>query len=257
MRYSEKGEEKATPTFKYKPVSKKVRPQETSLPERFRLKRRKNPTALDDLPAMPIRPPDFRPYGRLTQERHDEIDWNPGEFLQEEEVKLLKWAVSRGSQALSWTAEERGKFSSKYFDPAVIPTIPHEPWQEKNRPIVPGAREEVRRIVKDRMDTGVYEHANSSYRSNIFPVPKHDGSLRVVHDNQQLNKVSIRDAALPPNPDHIIEEMSGRAIYSTLDLHVAFDQRELAEESRDLTTFSSPYGSLRCTRLLMGHTNSF
>ena len=156
-------EAKATPTFKYKPVSKKIRPQEVALPERFRLKRRKNLTALDDLPQMPIHPPEFRPHGRLTQERHDEIDWNPGEFLKEDEVKLLKWAVAAGSQARSWTVEERGKFSSKYFDPVVISTVLHEPWQEKNRSIVPGAREEVRRIVKDRMDSGVYEYSSSSY----------------------------------------------------------------------------------------------
>ena len=238
-------------------MDKKIRPKEAPLEEKYRLKRRKHPNPFADLPALPTRPPDFTPTGRLTEERYREVDWNPTGFLQEDEEKLLVWAIGAGSEALSWTVEERGKFSNKYFDPVVIPTVPHEPWQEKNRPIVPGAREEVRKIVQDRIDSGVYERSSSSYRSNIFPVPKHDGSLRVVHDNQQLNKVSIRDAALPPNPDHIIEEMSGRGIYTTLDLHVAFDQRELAEESRDLTTFNSPYGSLRCTRLLMGHTNSF
>ena len=244
-------------TYKYKPVALKVRPQEAALHERYRVKRRRHPNPLADMPKMPHHPPEFTPQGRLTKERYEEIDWNPKGFLLSDEVKLLVWIVGVASMALSWTVAERGKFSTEFFDPVIIPTIPHEPWQEKNRPIVPGAREEVRRIVKDRIDSGVYEHSSASYRSNIFPVPKSDGALRVVHDNQQLNKVSIRDAALPPNPDHIVEEMSGRAIYSTLDLHVAFDQRELAEESRDLTTFSSPYGSLRCTRLLMGHTNSF
>ena len=243
--------------MKYKPVAKKVRPQETELPEEYRIKRRRPLNPLADMPPMPEHPPDFTPTGRLTRERYDEINWNPDEFLKTDEVKLLVWTIGVASEALSWTAEERGKFSNQYFDPVKIATIPHEPWQEKNRPIAPGAREQVTKQVKSRVDTHEYEPSNACYRSNIFPVPKHDGSIRVVHDNQQLNRVSIRDAALPPNPDHIIDELSGRSIYSALDLHVAFDQRELAQESRDLTTFSSPLGSLRCTRLLMGHTNSF
>ena len=209
------------------------------------------------VPQLPIHPPEFVPHGRLTRERYLEIPWNPDNFLWEDEVKLLVWVIGQASDALSWEVQEMGSFKDEYFDPVIIPTIPHKPWQEKNRPLAPGARDEVRRIVKDRMDAGVYEYSSASYRSNIFAVPKSNGALRVVHDNQELNRVSIRDAALPPHADHIVEAMSGRAIYSTLDLHVAFDQRKLAEESRDMTSFHSPYGLLRCTRLLMGHTNSF
>jgi hypothetical protein len=41
-----------------------------------------------------------------------------------------------------------------------------------------------------------------------------------------------------------------------LDLYVGYDERALAESSRDYTTFQSPFGALRLTTLPMGWTNS-
>ena len=41
-----------------------------------------------------------------------------------------------------------------------------------------------------------------------------------------------------------------------LDLYVSYSERSLAESSRDLTTFQSPFGALRLVMLLMGWTNS-
>ena len=41
-----------------------------------------------------------------------------------------------------------------------------------------------------------------------------------------------------------------------LDLYVGYDECGLAETSRDLTTFQSPFGALQLVTLLMGWTNS-
>jgi hypothetical protein len=40
------------------------------------------------------------------------------------------------------------------------------------------------------------------------------------------------------------------------DLYVGYDERLLAEESRDMTTFQTPFGALRLVTLPMGWTNS-
>jgi hypothetical protein len=40
------------------------------------------------------------------------------------------------------------------------------------------------------------------------------------------------------------------------DLYVGYDERTLAESSRDLTTFQTPFGALRLVTLPMGWTNS-
>ena len=52
------------------------------------------------------------------------------------------------------------------------------------------------------------------------------------------------------------ERFAGKACGSTLDLFVGYDERELHEDSRDLTTFQTPFGAMRLTTLPMGWSNS-
>jgi hypothetical protein len=97
----------------------------------------------------------------------------------------------------------------------------------------------------------------SSYRSRWFCVLKKDGlSLRIVHDLQPLNAVTIRDTAVPPMTEQLAESFGGHACYGSLDLFVSFDQRLVHPDSRDFMTFQSPLGTLRLTRIAMGYTNS-
>src|SRR5271163_4172772 len=49
---------------------------------------------------------------------------------------------------------------------------------------------------------------------------------------------------------------AGRACGGLFDLYVGYDERILAESSRDLTTFQTPFGALRLVTLPMGWTNS-
>ena len=95
------------------------------------------------------------------------------------------------------------------------------------------------------------------YPLGILPFAPSDGkSLRLVHSLEPLNAVTVRNSAMPPYMDLVAEDFARRAVYTMLDLYVSFDQRQLHENSRDLTTFSSPFGAFRLTVLPMGWTNS-
>ena len=130
------------------------------------------------------------------------------------------------------------------------------PWAYTNIPIPPGLREKVVDLLKEKVEAGVYEPSQSSYRSRWFCVLKKNGKLRIVHDLQPLNGVTIRDAGLPPILDAFVEPFAGRQCYSAFDLHWGFDARKIHPTSRDLTAFMSPLGLLRLTSLPMGFTNS-
>ena len=111
--------------------------------------------------------------------------------------------------------------------------------------------------LKEKIDAGVYEPSNASYRSRWFCVLKADGkSLRPVHFLEQLNRVIIQHSGVPPLPDELAETFGGRVCGGMLDLFVGYDNRTLTEESRDLTTFHTPFGLMRLTKLPMGWTNS-
>ncbi|TFY53807.1 hypothetical protein EVJ58_g9240 [Rhodofomes roseus] len=246
-----------THVLAYKKVARKVRPVATTLPEEFRVVRREVRNALEGLPELPTRAGEFEPRGRYTEARREKLDVRKDGFLWEEEAKLVDWLVAEHEKAFAWDETEKGRLTDEYFDPVVIPAVEHIPWAHKNIPIPPGIYDEVVQIIKDKIASGVYEPSSSSYRSRWFCVVKKDGkSLRLVHDLQPLNAVTIKDSSVPPFVEQLAESFGGRACYGSLDLFVAFDQRTLDARSRDLTTFQSPLGALRLTSVPMGWTNA-
>ena len=242
--------------FAYKKVANKTRPVATTLPENFRITRLEHPNPLANMPPLPTRPPDFVPTGRFTQERCDQMELGKG-LLLPEEVKLAEWIVCTHNSAFAWTDEERGTFDPTYFAPIEIPHITHTPWAHRQGPIPRGILRNITEIIENKWRSGVYEPSSSSYNSRWFCVYKKDGkSLRLVHSLEPLNAVTIKNAALPPYTDVVAEDFAGRSIYTTLDLYVSFDQRQLHPNSRDMTTFNTPLGAFRLTVLPMGWTNS-
>jgi hypothetical protein len=131
------------------------------------------------------------------------------------------------------------------------------PWSQRNIPIPPATLGEVVCIIKEKIVSGVYEPSTATYRLHWFCVVKKDGkSLRLVHDLQPLNAVTICDASLPPFVEHLAESFAGYAVYSMMDLYSGYDQRVLHEDSCDLTTFGMPLGPHRLTTLVQGHANA-
>lgn len=211
-----------------------------------------------DLPKLPTHPPEYVPTGRYTPDRKAIIDDNhPGDFLWPEERKLMHWFMCAHESAFAWNDAERGKFREDFYPPVDFPVVPHTPWMLKNIPIPPGNYDKICSIIKDKIDSGIYEDSNSSYRTRWFCVVKKDGtSLRIVHSLEPLNAVTIRHSGVTPVPDHMAEGFAGRACGATFDLYVGYDERPIAESSRDLTTFQTPFGAKRLTTLPMGWTNS-
>ena len=241
--------------FKYKPVALKTRPVVQELPAEFRIKREIIGDPLAEMPRLSPNPPDFVPTGRYTQERKEEFDKvHAGDFLLPEERKLVHHFMMLQNQGFAWDDSERGKFREDFFPLINIPVVP---WVLKNIPIPPGLYPKVCRIIKLKLDAGVYEPSNSSYRSRWFTVLKKDGkSLRPVHSLEPLNEVTIAHSGVPPATEMLAAQFAGRACGGIFDLYVGYDERTLAESSRDLTTFQTPFGALRLVTLPMGWTNS-
>ena len=244
-------------TKKYKPVALRSKPIIGELPDKFRIIRNIIGDPLAALPTLNPNPPKFSPIGRYTQERKELFDKANAGFLWPAERDLLHHFMMLHQDGFAWNDTERGHFREDFFPPIEIPVIPHKPWVMRNIPIPPGIYDLVCKLIKKKLDAGVFEPSNSSYRSRWFCVAKKDGvSLRIVQSLEPLNEVTIQHSGVPPFTDQIIDHFSGRACGSMMDLYVGYDERALAPSSRDLTTFQSPFGALRLTTLPMGWTNS-
>lgn len=179
-------------TKKYKPVALKVRPVYTDLPERFRIQREIKGDPLKDMPGLATNPTDFAPTGRYTLERKEIIDKiHAKDFLWLEEKKLLHNFMMVQNEAFAWDDSERGSFRHDFFPPVEIPVVEHKVWVERSIPIPRGQLEMVCDIIRKKIDAGVYEPSNASYRTKFFGVVKKDGkSIWLVHALEPLNKVT-------------------------------------------------------------------
>jgi hypothetical protein len=179
----------------------------------------------------------------------------PEDFLSDREIDLLIFVVRTRDKAFAFNDAERGTFSREYFPDYEIPVIEHTPWVQPPIRVPKAIEDTVRQMLLDQKAAGKYEYSTASYRSRIFTVLKKLG-LRIVHDVQELNKVTVRDSALPPRVDDFAEGLVGRVIYGLADLFSGYDGRVLAVVSRPLTTFNSIIGPQRLTVLPQGATNS-
>lgn len=243
---------------KYKPVALKVRPVFTEVPERFRIKREIIGDPLAEMPSLPTNPSDFVPTGRYTAERKEIIDKiHEKPFLQPEEKKLMHNFMMLQNEAFAWDDSERGSFRHDFFPPIEIPVVEHKVWVERSIPIPRGQLDMVCKLIKSKISAGVYEPSNSSYRTKFFGVVKKDGqSIRLVHALEPLNAVTIAHSGVPPATEELANHFAGRACGGVLDLYSGYDHRDIAENSRDYTTFQTPFGALRLVKLPQGWTNS-
>ena len=210
------------------------------------------------MPVLTPHPPDYTPTGRYDEAGFNIIEKNhPHGFLTSEERKLMHYFMMIHQDGFAWNETQKGSFRKDFFPPVRMPIIAHVPWALRNMPIPPGIYNDVISVVRDKVASGAYETSNSSYRSRWFTVVKKGGGkLRIVHDLQPLNAVTIRDSGVPPYTEQLAENCGGRACYGILDLFVGYNERTLALKSRDLTTFQTPLGTFRLTCVPMGWSNS-
>lgn len=243
---------------KYKKVADKVTPILAPLPQTFRIERKITGDPLQNMPTLSANPPEFEPRGRYTEERRDIVNAiHDDGLLEPEEQKLMHHFMMEHEKSFAWEESERGRLKHEFFPPVEIPVVEHTPWVCSQIPIPPGHYEEFCKNIKAKIDAGVYEPSNSSYRSPIFAVIKKDGkSLRIVHSLERLNEVTIQHSGVTPGTEALAEQFAGRACGGALDMFVGYDNRDLAESSRDYTTFQTPFGAMRLVKLPMGWTNS-
>ena len=114
-------------------------------------------------------------------------------------------------------------------------------------------REVVDQQVQDMLTQGIIENSHSPWNSPLFLVPKKDGGFRPVIDFRKVNEVTEDDHyPLPVLKDLLMCLGSGNKIFTSLDLLSGYWQVPLAQESKEVTAFSTPSGHYHWNRMPFG-----
>ena len=113
-------------------------------------------------------------------------------------------------------------------------------------------RELVRSELREMLAAGIIKPSESSWAAPIVLVKKRDGSLRLCVDYRRLNAVCKPDPYPMPRVDELLDQLGKAQFITTLDLARDYWQVPMAEESRNMTAFITPFGQFEFTVMPFG-----
>ena len=102
----------------------------------------------------------------------------------------------------------------------------------------------IKEEVKKQFDIGFFAVAHyPEWVANIVPVPKKDGKVRMCVDYQDLNRASPKDNFPLPHIDILVDNTTNFALFSFMDGFSGYNQRKMAPEDMEKTTFVTLWGT--------------
>lgn len=159
--------------------------------------------------------------------------------------------------------EESGAFSRNSNDIGCIPSLQMEirtkddiPVQRAYASIPKPLYREVKEYIQELLVKGWVVKSQSPYAAPIICVRKKDGSLRLCVDYRLLNNKTVPDRHPLPRIQDLTDSLGGYAWFSILDQGKAYHQGFIAEGSRYLTAFTTPWGLYEWVRIPFGLSNA-
>lgn len=159
--------------------------------------------------------------------------------------------------------EESGAFARDSGDIGCIPSLQMEirlkddiPVQKSYASIPKPLYKEVKEYVQELIVKKWIVKSQSPYAAPVICVRKKDGSLRLCIDYRLLNNKTVPDRHPLPRIQDLTDSLGGYGWFSILDQGKAYHQGFIAEGSRYMTAFTTPWGLYEWVRIPFGLSNA-
>jgi hypothetical protein len=197
---------------------------------------------------------DYEKVNLGTNEKPQFINLGLGCSKQEKDsfIKLFK----EFKDVFAWTYEDL-----KTFDPNIIqhaiPMKPHTlPFQQKLRKmhpkLEPTVQKELNKLLSDKI---IFPVRHTQWVSNLIPVRKKNGEIRLCVDFRNLNKASDKDNYPVPPMEQILQQVSSSERLSLLDGFSGYNQVLMSPPDHLKTTFRTPWGTYAYRKMPFGLIN--
>ena len=153
------------------------------------------------------------------------------------------------------------EFDDVFNDVGCVPGEHHTVMDPSVKPVIHAQRKvplaiqpKLKQLLDRHVSNGIIKKRDepTEWVSSLLCVEKKDGSLRVCLDPKDLNRAIQREHFAIPTFDDISAKLSGKRLYSVIDMKDGFWHLKLDEDSSRLCTFNTPFGRYSFCRLPFG-----
>lgn len=131
-----------------------------------------------------------------------------------------------------------------------------QPIHSRARPIPPHRFETVKKEFENMIEQGLCRPSKSPWSSPLHIVPKKNGDIRVCGDYRRLNAITTPDRYPIPRIKDFTHHLSGKTVFSTIDLNRAYQQLCVRDEDIEKTAIITPMGLFEFPRMCPGLKNA-
>jgi hypothetical protein len=138
-----------------------------------------------------------------------------------------------------------------------IPLMPEaQPVFARPYRYAPLLKTEIERQVTDMLQQGIIQKSTSAFASPVLLVKKKDQSWRFCVDYRQLNAITVKGKYPVPIIEELLDELSGAAYFTTLDLQSGFHQICMKSGEEFKTAFQTHFGQFEFRVMSFGLTGA-
>lgn len=106
--------------------------------------------------------------------------------------------------------------------------------------------------LSELLHMGIFKHTASPYAFPFIAVLKNDQTLHLCVNHRKLNKITLVQVELMPNPEDLFAECQRKHFSLKIDLSRGYWKIVMAEDSKKYTDFSFPLENLDWTHFSFG-----
>jgi hypothetical protein len=173
--------------------------------------------------------------------------------VSEEDRTLLMDTLTEFRDCIAMSIHELGRAQGTEM---TIELTDPTPFSYRPYRMAPSEQKAVDTMIAELLETNLICESSSPYASPVVLVPKKSGEQRLCVDYRKLNARTVKYSYPIPRIDDQIDRLSGATCFIAIDLRCGYYQMNVAEKSRQYTSFVTVQGQYEWLRMPFGLTNA-
>jgi hypothetical protein len=156
----------------------------------------------------------------------------------------------------AWSYEEMSGIDPEIVIHEIKTYLDAKPVRQRLCPVHPRKAAAIKLEVEKLLKVSfIYPMALTDWVSNLVPIDKKQGTIRVCVDYRDINKACPKDNFPTPFVDQIVDDYARSEIFSLMDGFSGYNQINIVPEDQHKTTFICPWGTFAYRKLPFGLKN--